>query len=527
MVFAIETQRAAHVNMTDTSGHIACNLTSKENRREGGDRYTQTRKPFQDKRSLICTNCCKPGHSQDTCFQLHGIPDWYKSLNDKRNKGPTNRGLVANVEDKVTETTVASTQNMTEMMFELLKLMRTHNLPSDPLTNCANFVNFDEEFAVLQEPRSFSKAVKHEEWMDAMKVEIEALEHNNTWKLTPLPNGKTAIRAIGCKRVYKTKLHVDGFVERYKARPIAKGFNQIEGVDYTDSFSPVAKTVTVHLFLALAAAHGWPLQQLDVNNAFLHGYLDEDPYMTPPKRYPAASGMDIGDARYFLDLEIAWNSTGIYVAQTKYVADIFNDTGLVQDKSVCFTLPDISHLVPCEDHWRAALHVVRYLKGTPSKGLFLPAQSSFALTVYCNADWASCTDSRRSLTGFCIFLGDALVLWKTKKQSKVSRSTTEAEYRSMVATVCELHWISYILSDLGISLSLPVELFCDNRATLHIVANPVFHERMKHIELDCHIVHDAYKDGFTNPTYVRDGVLELQQQQEQGSVSRVVILDVG
>ncbi|KAL0447799.1 UNVERIFIED_CONTAM: hypothetical protein Slati_1907800 [Sesamum latifolium] len=76
----------------------------------------------------------------------------------------------------------------------------------------------------------------------------------------------------------------------------------------------------------------------------------------------------------------------------------------------------------------------------------------------------------------------------------------------MVATVCELRWLSYLLSDFGISVQLPIRPFCDNQAAMHIVANPVFHERTKHIELDCHMFRDAYKDGFISPSFVRSSL---------------------
>ncbi|KAL0413730.1 UNVERIFIED_CONTAM: hypothetical protein Sradi_1574700, partial [Sesamum radiatum] len=91
----------------------------------------------------------------------------------------------------------------------------------------------------------------------------------------------------------------------------------------------------------------------------------------------------------------------------------------------------------------------------------------------------------------------------TKKQSTVSRSTIEAEYRSLAATVYELRWISYLLSDFGVRNALPVPLYYDNKAALHIIANPVFHGRAKHIEIDCHIVRDAYKDGFVHPSHIK------------------------
>ena len=112
-----------------------------------------------------------------------------------------------------------------------------------------------------------------------MRSELQALQANGTWSLTPLPAGKTP---IGCRWVYKIKHRSDGSIERYKARLVAKGFTQLEGVDYQDTFSPTAKIISVRCLLALAAARGWSIHQMDVNNAFLHGDLHEEIYMSPP-----------------------------------------------------------------------------------------------------------------------------------------------------------------------------------------------------------------------------------------------------
>lgn len=113
-------------------------------------------------------------------------------------------------------------------------------------------------------------------WQEAMAAEIVALEANNTWTLTRLPASKNP---FGCKWDYKIKYKTDGSIERYKARLVAKGFTQKEGVDYIETFSLVAKMVFVKVLLVVAAIKGWFLGQLDVNNAFLHGDLDEEVYM--------------------------------------------------------------------------------------------------------------------------------------------------------------------------------------------------------------------------------------------------------
>lgn len=138
-----------------------------------------------------------------------------------------------------------------------------------------------------REPQTYHEAKDKIEWQEAMQQELNALKCNKTWELVDLPKHK---RTIGCKWVYKVKLKADGTVERHKARLVAKGYSQIDGVDFYDSFSPIAKNVTVRIFLALAAHHNWFLHQFDVSNAFLHGFLDEEVYMIPPPGYPVADG---------------------------------------------------------------------------------------------------------------------------------------------------------------------------------------------------------------------------------------------
>ena len=155
-----------------------------------------------------------------------------------------------------------------------------------PISNFVSYDNFSASYRAFlaaitsqDEPKSFRQAVSQPQWLDAMTKEIRALEDNKTWEFAPLPPGKTA---LGCKWVYKIQYNADGSIERYKARLVVMGNHQIEGVDYNETFAPVARMVTVRCVLTIAISKGWELHQMDVHNAFLHGDLDEDIYMRPP-----------------------------------------------------------------------------------------------------------------------------------------------------------------------------------------------------------------------------------------------------
>lgn len=142
--------------------------------------------------------------------------------------------------------------------------------------------NFILNVGLSYEPSFYHQAVKFHHWRMAMEEEINVMERTKTWTVVPLPAGH---RAIGFKWVYRVKYKSDGSVDRYKARLVAKGYNQQEGVDYLDTFSLVAKIITVKVLLTLAKTFNWPLAQMDVNNAFLNGDLFEEVYMSLPLGY--------------------------------------------------------------------------------------------------------------------------------------------------------------------------------------------------------------------------------------------------
>lgn len=131
----------------------------------------------------------------------------------------------------------------------------------------------------MVEPTSYNEAVKYKEWVSAMQTELSALEKHQTWSLTKLPNNK---RAIGLKWVYKIKLGADGKIQKHKARLVAKGYAQEYGIDYEETFSPVARFETIRVILSIAAQKGWSMHQLDVKSAFLNGPLQEEVYVIQP-----------------------------------------------------------------------------------------------------------------------------------------------------------------------------------------------------------------------------------------------------
>ena len=125
-------------------------------------------------------------------------------------------------------------------------------------------------------------------------------------------------------------------------------------------------------------------------------------------------------------------------------------------------------------------HVLQCIKGTVGQGLFFGSSSIAVLKGFADSDWASCLYSRKSISGLRIFIGDSLLSWKYKKLHPVSRSSAEAEYRSMANATCELMWMLTLFQDLHIEYQRPTALFYDNQVALHVVTNPVFHERTKH-----------------------------------------------
>ena len=127
------------------------------------------------------------------------------------------------------------------------------------------------------------------------------------------------------------------------------------------------------------------------------------------------------------------------------------------------------------------------------------------LECFTNANWEGSKEDRRSTSGYCVFVGGNLVSWKSKKQSVVSRSSAKSEYRTMTQSIYEIMWLHQLLMEVGTKTPVPAKLWCDNQDALHTASNPVFHERTKHIEIDCHFFREKIQIGLISTGYVKTG----------------------
>ncbi|KAK9053993.1 hypothetical protein SSX86_025068 [Deinandra increscens subsp. villosa] len=258
---------------------------------------------------------------------------------------------------------------------------------------------------------------------------------------------------------------------------------------------------------------------------------------------------DMGTLSYFLGIQATHSEDTLHLSQQRYLNELLQRTGLSQCKPLStpvtpgrqlsrysgiplddptlyrstvgalqylvLTRPEIAYAVskvsqflqaPTDRHWVAVKRILRYLRGTSSRGLTIHRSINFDLHAYSDADWVGCPDDRRSTTGYCLFIGSNLISWSSKKQHTVARSSTEAEYRALAQASAEIRWVMSILCELCIPVTIPPTLWCDNIRATYLAANPVFHQRTKHLRIDLHFVRDMILSRTLVVKYIPTGL---------------------
>ncbi|KAH9685572.1 retrovirus-related pol polyprotein from transposon RE1 [Citrus sinensis] len=389
-----------------------------------------------------------------------------------------------------------------------------------------------------QEPLTVSAALNDPKWLQAMREEYQALVNNQTWTLV---QPTYHVKVVGNKRVFRIKHNAYGSISRYKARLVAKGFHQTQGIDYNETFSPVVKASTVKLVLSLAVLNHWSLRQVDINNAFLNGYLTEervqghlllvlvyvdDIIVTGSDSAQIQQVItnlqstfalkDLGELHFFLDCTTCSTPMAANVPLTKTDSEHFPDATLYRSTigalqyatltrlEIAFPVNKLSQFLaaPTINHWQACKSILRYLKGTMHMGLQYSHQGPLNIVCFSDADWAADRDDRKSIAGYCVYFGPNLISWCSKKQGVVSRSSTESEYRALAMAASEVLWLKSLLTEIGISLVFIPVIWCDNQSAAALASNPKFHSRTKHIELDVHFLREKIANQSFQVSYV-------------------------
>ncbi|GKB38819.1 retrovirus-related pol polyprotein from transposon TNT 1-94 [Tanacetum coccineum] len=276
-------------------------------------------------------------------------------------------------------------------------------------------------------------------WIESMQEELNEFERLEVWELVPHPD---RVKIITMKWIYKVKLDELGGVLKNKARLVARGYRQEEGIDFEESFAQVARLEVIRIFITFAAHMNMVVHQMDVKTTFFNGILREEVYVSQPDG--------------FLDLE---NPNHVYKLK-------------------------------------------KALYGTINMGLWYTKDSCIALTTFGDADDAGCQDTRKSTSGSMQLLGDRLVTWSSKKQKRTTISSKEAEYIALSGSCAKILWMRSQLTDYGLGFN-KIPLYCDNKSVIALCCNNVQHSRSKHIDIRHHFIKEQVENGVVKLYFVR------------------------
>nr|GEV40391.1 copia protein [Tanacetum cinerariifolium] len=300
--------------------------------------------------------------------------------------------------------------------------------------------------------KTVGEALAHYGWRAAMIEEMNALYHNGTWALVDLLAHK---KPIGCKWVFSVKMNPDGSIGRLKARLVAEGYAQTYGIDYSETFSSVAKIYSIRLFISFAATYDWALHQLDVKNAFLHDFLDDrgqieaKPYdepMIPKLKLRSEDGRLLHNPEKYRRV----------VGKLNYLT--------ITRPDIAYPISVVSQFLtaPRTSYWEAVTQILGYLKGTPGFGILYANHRHHIAEGFTYADYAGCPNTSRSSMGYCVFVGGNLVSWKIithldpiiKLMPNIGRAVDQLEYSReigflMYAMTSTRPYIAYVVGKLG------------------------------------------------------------------------------
>ncbi|WVZ84434.1 LOW QUALITY PROTEIN: hypothetical protein U9M48_031467, partial [Paspalum notatum var. saurae] len=380
------------------------------------------------------------------------------------------------------------------------------------------------------EPRDVSHALSDPNWVNAMHEEFENFERNHVWDLVePPPN----CRPIGTKWIFKNKQGEDGMVVRNKARLVAQGFCQKEGIDYEETFAPVARLEAIRILLSFAASKGFKLEQMDVKSTFLNGFIEEESVRFPDWVYKlrkALYGLKQAPRAWYARLKSFLLKSGFVmglVDKTLFLLSHGDDTLLIYVDDIIFggsshTLVssfakqmsrEFEMSLMGELQFFLRLQIKQGLEGTfvhqakytrdilkkfnmgDSKPMTTHMSTNTVLLFLLeDADHAGCRIDRKSTSGTCQLLGISLVSWSSCKQASVALSTTEAEYVAAASCCSQLLWMKATLSDFGLKFGR-IPLLVDSNSVISVAKNPVLHSRIKHIDVRFHFLRDHYEKG--------------------------------
>ncbi|GJX33016.1 copia protein [Tanacetum coccineum] len=306
-----------------------------------------------------------------------------------------------------------------------------------------------------------------------MQEELNQFIANDIWELVPQPRNMTI---IGTKWVFRNKLDENGIVSRNKARLVAQGYNQQEGIDYDETYAPIARLESIRTLLAYACALDFKLFQMDVKSAFLNGFINEEVYVAQP---PGFIDFEKPDHVYKLKKALY----GLKQAPKAWPDIMF---------SVCLCAR--FQEAPKTSHLEAVKRIFRYIKGTMHLGLWYPKGTGIETVVYADSGHARDYVDRKSTIGICTFVGCCLTSWFSKKQTALAISTTEAEYVSAGKACQQALWMKQALIDYDVRLD-DVPIMCDNKGAIDLSKNPVQHSQTKHIEIRHHFLRGNVQKG--------------------------------